>query len=126
MTGAESANLNRSIPNPYQWGNTENALTIWMDKLLDKNLNYEDLDEYFLKREFTMCEKFDGTNIGKDRKGQIYSRRILIENNIKEFIQTSLECVKKTNVNSFHLYLKKELDIWRENPKYCRDRGVNV
>ena len=114
MTGVKSANVNRSIPNPYQWGDTENALTIWMGKLVDEKLGYEDLDEYFLKREFTMCEKFDGTNIGRDRKGQIYSRRILIESDRKEFIETSLECVKKTNVNSFHLYLKKELDIYGE------------
>ena len=43
-------------------GSIENALTIWTDMLKDEN----NIEKYFLEREITYCEKFDGTNIGKD------------------------------------------------------------
>ena len=36
------------------------------------------VEEYFLEREFTYIEKFDGTNIGKDMNGVIYSRRLVL------------------------------------------------
>ena len=47
-------------------------------------------------------EKFDGTNIGKDKNGCIYTRRTKLNKHMKEFIGTSLKNVKKIEVNSFH------------------------
>ena len=94
------------IENPYQWGETENALTIWTNILQDGNK----VEEYFLERDFTYCEKFDGTNVGKDMRGLIYSRCLVLGMHEKEFINTSLKCMHKTYINSFHKYLMEELD----------------
>ena len=88
--------------NQYQWGSTENTLTIWTNMLKDENK----IEEYFLERGFTYCEKFDGTNIGKDIKGVIYSWCLVLgmyedfDHDMK-FINTSLENVHETDIKSF-------------------------
>ena len=77
------------IENPYQWGETENALTIWSNILEDGNK----VEEYFLQQYFTYSEKFDGTNIGKDIRGLIYSKRVVLGIHVKDFNYTSLKQV---------------------------------
>ena len=47
-------------------------------------------------------EKFDGTNIAKDMNGCRYTRRTKLNQYVKEFIGTSLQNVKKIDINSFH------------------------
>ena len=55
-----------------------------------------------MEEEFTYMDKFDGTNIAKDKNGCIYSRRTKLDEYVKDFIGTSLENVKKIDVKSFH------------------------
>ena len=71
--------------------------------------------------EFTYIEKFDGTNISKDKNGSIYTRRTKLNEYVKESIGTSLENVKKIDVKSFHdkmcdsIVGEEQYCIWRVN-----------
>ena len=53
-------------------------------------------------------EKFDGTNLGKDKNG---SRRLVLGKDKEEFIGTSLDSIKQVDVGSFHNELVKKLGI---------------
>ena len=72
--------------NPHQWGQTRNALS-WMIKLVKNRKNkFEDVRKYLIEEQITYMEKFDGTNIAKDKNGCIYTRRTKLEGYVKEFI----------------------------------------
>ena len=109
MTTAKSSESNGFVTSAFQWGDTENALTFWAQKLFNKKIKYKDIEEFFLEKEFNVSEKYDGTNVGKDKNGQLYSRRLLIESDKEEFIGTSLKSVKSTDVTCFHDYLVNKL-----------------
>ena len=68
----------------------------------NKKNKFEDVRKYLIEEEITYTEKFNGTNISKDKNGCIYTRRRKLNKNVKEFIGTSLKNVKKIDVNSFH------------------------
>jgi hypothetical protein len=54
-----------------------------------------------LKNPCFVTEKYDGTNIAKDDGGQIYSRRLLIEQGQEEFMETNLKKVKDADILEF-------------------------
>ena len=88
--------------NPHQWGKTRNALSWIIELVKNRKSKFRDVTKYLMEEEFTYMEKFDGTNIAKDKNGCIYTRRTQLDRNVNEFIGTSLENVKKIDVKSFH------------------------
>ena len=88
--------------NPYQWGKTRSALSWMLELVKNRKTKFDDVRKYLIEEEITYVEKFDGTNIGKDKNGCIYTRRTKLNKHMKEFIGTSLKNVKKIEVNSFH------------------------
>eukprot|EP00092_Neocalanus_flemingeri_P053099 GFUD01062302.1.p1 GENE.GFUD01062302.1~~GFUD01062302.1.p1 ORF type:complete len:398 (-),score=107.74 GFUD01062302.1:36-1229(-) len=86
----------------YQWSQTENALTSF-SKIVKKYVSRDKdrLRKLFLETPCFATEKYDGTNIGKDDEGIMYSRRFLIETGQEEFIKTNLKKVKEANIVKF-------------------------
>ena len=88
--------------NPHQWGQTRNALSLIIELVKNRKSEFQDVTKYLMEDEFTYMEKFDGTNIAKDKNGCIYTRRTKLDEYVKDFIGTSLENVKKIDVKGFH------------------------
>ena len=88
--------------NPHQWGQTHNALSLIIQLAKNRKSKFQDVTKYLMEEQFTYMEKFDGTNIAKDKNGCIYTRRTKLNEYAKDFIGTSLENVKKIDVRSFH------------------------
>ena len=88
--------------NQYQWHHTENALA-FVAMFVTKTIGYhrENLHEFFLKNTCFATEKYDGTNIAKDDKGQVYSRRLMIDDKDEEFLDTNLRKVREANIAQF-------------------------
>jgi len=86
----------------YQWEHTENALTFFA-MIVNKMIGYhrDSLHQVFLQQSCFATEKFDGTNVAKDDAGQIYSRRLLIDDASDTFIDTDLKKVKEANIKAF-------------------------
>merc|ERR1711874_2656 len=98
----------KSRPHQYQWDHTENALQYWamqVTKLIE--YHKESLEYFFLENECYATEKYDGTNVAKDDRGQVYSRRLLIDDDEEKFIETSLTKVRESNVEDFRNRLEE-------------------
>ena len=65
----------RKNQNPNQWGQTRNALSWIIELMKNRKSKFKDVRKYMMDEEFTYMEKFDGTNIAKDKNGCIYTRR---------------------------------------------------
>ena len=86
--------------NPHQRGQTHNALSLMID-LVKKRINkFEEGRKYLIEGEITYMEKFDGTNIAKDRNVCIYTRRTKLNQYVKEYIGTSLQNVQQFGAGS--------------------------
>jgi len=98
--------------NQYQWDHTENALTYWA-MFVSKSIEYhkDTLQDFFLKNLCFATEKYDGTNVAKDDRGQLYSRRLLIENDEEEFIDTNLKKIREANIADFRKKLTEVADL---------------
>ena len=58
--------------------------------LLDK------LRAFILSTGIFVTVKYDGSNIGKDEENVIYSRRLILPREEKQFLKTDLKMVKET------------------------------
>ena len=85
--------------NSHQWPHTENA-NRGLNSLVMKS-RPEDLPEMFLKTPVFATEKLDGTNVAKDDRGQVYSRRLKIGAEESHFQKTSLEVVRTADIRRF-------------------------
>jgi len=98
--------------NQFQWDHTENALTFWSMYVMKSIEYYKDsLHDFFLKNPCYATEKYDGTNVAKDDRGQLYSRRLLIEDKEDTFIETTLKKVKEANIADFRSKLQEVADL---------------
>merc|ERR1711892_32474 len=98
--------------NQFQWDHTENALTFWSMHVMKSIEYYKDsLHDFFLKNPCYATEKYDGTNVAKDDRGQLYSRRLLIEDKEDTFIETTLKKVKEANIADFRSKLLEVADL---------------
>jgi len=98
--------------NDYQWDHTENALTYWAT-VVTKLMGYhkESLEDFFNKNLCYASEKYDGTNVAKDDKGQVYSRRLQIEDDEEEFNDTNLKKIRDANIADFRGKLQNVADL---------------
>jgi len=98
-----------------QWGHTEHAGrfcgSLITEKLEDRH-NGKEILEILTKNPAYGTEKFDGTNVGKcSETGQLFGRRILIENGTDKYVGTSLEKVKEADVEGFRIQLLKTAQV---------------
>merc|ERR1712013_715930 len=98
--------------NENQWEHTENALTYWATKVT-KLIDYhkESLDDFFNKNLCYATEKYDGTNVAKDDRGQVYSRRLQIDDDAEEFIDTNLKKIRDANIADFRSRLQEVAEV---------------
>ena len=98
--------------NENQWEHTENALTYWAMKVT-KLIDYhkESLDDFFNKNLCYATEKYDGTNVAKDDRGQVYSRRLQIDDDAEEFIDTNLKKIRDANIADFRSRLQEVAEV---------------
>ena len=82
------------VLHPYQWPQTKNAVITFCNLFRKYKNNKEELEQIFLKTPVYATEKLDGTNKAKDDGGQLYARRIFIDEDVKEWQKTSLDEVK--------------------------------
>jgi len=98
----------------YRWDHTENALTFWAMFVKTHIGNHRQrIYDLFLENPCFVSEKYDGTNVAKDDAGQVYSRRLLIEQGQEEFMETSLKKVRDADVKELRNKILEvaELDI---------------
>ena len=112
-----------SEKNEFQWEHT----LIFLDELT--TIVHEEIETIgdFLRKECLATEKLDGTNISKDDEGIIYSKRTVIGNKLmlqlthfhimltyigkeeKQFHGTSLEEIRKINIQEMKTILAKDI-----------------
>ena len=93
------------VLHPYQWPQTKNAVITFCNLFRKYKNNKEELELIFLKTPVYATEKLDGTNKAKDDTGQLYARRIFINDDVKEWQKTSLDEVRTADVAR----IKKEI-----------------
>jgi len=104
--------MGEKFKHSYRWEETENALAFWSMQVTENIENQRDrLHELFLQDTCFATEKYDGTNIAKDEGGQIYSRRLLIDEKEQDFQNTNLKKVKEANVVEFKNKLVEAADL---------------
>ena len=81
--------------NPHQWGQTRNVLSLIIELVKNRKSKFEDVTKYLMEEEFTYMEKFDGTNIAKDKDGCLYTRRTKLNEYAKDFYWNKLRKCKK-------------------------------
>ena len=86
------------VLHPYQWPQTKNAVITFCNLFRKYRNNKEELELIFLKTPVYATEKLDGTNKAKDDTGQMYARRIFINDDVKEWQKTSLDEVRTADV----------------------------
>jgi len=98
--------------NENQWEHTENALTYWSGQVT-KLIGYhkESIEDLFHKNLCYASEKYDGTNVAKDDRGQVYSRRLQIEDDVDVFIETNLKKIRDANIADFRSRLQEIADV---------------
>ena len=81
----------------FIWPSTKNftSSTCWW---LEKYQSKEERNEIFNRTTAFAVEKLDGTNIGKDEKGELFSRRLVISAESDMFLKTSLKLVKAADI----------------------------
>jgi len=90
----------------HQWEHTENFLSG-----LAYLSNSEKLDVFLQETPCTASIKYDGTNIAKDDEGTLYSRRFVMDKEATKFQHTSLDEVKKADIQLVKRLLLTEADI---------------
>lgn len=90
----------------HQWEHTENFLSG-----LAYLSNSEKLNVFLQETPCSASIKYDGTNIAKDDVGTLYSRRFVMEKDATKFQHTSLDEVKKADIQLVKRLLLKEADI---------------
>ena len=101
----------------YQWGQTNNALTIfssYYSYTLDPSkeaFGHDKLREILLETPAVATEKLDGTNVGKDDEGNIYGRRLLIDKGKTSYQRVSLDRVKTADICKVKMEICKVLKI---------------
>ena len=73
----------------------------------------EKLRAFILTALIFVTTKFDGSNIGKDEEGVIYSRRLILPRGEKKFLKTDLKMVKEANIERFKNILLESLGLSR-------------
>ena len=86
------------VPNSHQWPHTENA-NRGLHSLVMTSRS-EDQAEMFLRTPIFATEKLDGTNVAKDDRGQVYSRRLKIGAAESHFQRTDLSSVRQSGAIS--------------------------
>ena len=71
----------------------------------------EKLRDFILTALIFVTTKFDGSNIGKDEEGVIYSRRLILPSGEKQFLKTDLKMVKEANIERFKNILLESLGL---------------
>jgi len=104
----------------YRWDVTENVLT-YLAAFVTENIenNKTNLHKFFLEEPCYATEKYDGTNIAKDEEGQIYSRKLLLEEGQEEFQKTSLQKVKEAKVAELKTKILAETDLSPNDVSKC-------
>ena len=94
-----------SQKNNYQWESTDPLLSYlcYLAQHDPEALNQ------LMQTQCFASEKFDGTNIGKDDLGTIYSRRLVLGKDEDKFLHTSLDNVKEADVQLLKKLLLKNL-----------------
>ena len=81
----------------FIWPSTKNftsSICWWWHKYE----NEEERNEIFYRSKAFATEKLDGTNIGKNDKGELFSRRLPISVESDMFLKTSLKHVKAADI----------------------------
>ncbi|UUT40501.1 hypothetical protein [carnivorous sponge associated iridovirus] len=93
-----------------QWPRIENGGKCFSEAL--NKLHGDDLLKYFTELEVFATVKFDGTNVAKCAKsGKLLGRRIYIDPTATSYIKTSLDPVKKSDVQCLMEKILEEIQI---------------
>ena len=100
----------------YQWGQTNNAVTIFCSYYSytrdgETEFDQNTLRSVLLGTPALGTEKLDGTNVGKDDAGIIYGRRLIIDKDKASYQKASLDKVKVADINKVKKALCKALEL---------------